>query len=187
MRPRYPTRQYVQYEMAAEIIKIFHGKHVPLLVQTEAYAQGVLRAAGHVHDAEATTKARMKRQEVLLRDDPPYLWILMDQEVLECPVASPQVMKGQMARLLEVAELPRVCVRVVPREVGWHPGHDGPFQVLRVRGREVAYAGAQVGGRLIEAGEQADILAIRFDQIGAMALSRAASRNLIERTLRMYQ
>ncbi|MEV3923008.1 helix-turn-helix domain-containing protein [Actinomadura coerulea] len=180
-------RQYVQYEMAAEIIKVFHGKHVPLLVQTEAYAQGVLRAAGHGNEAEATTKARMKRQEILLKADPPYLWILIDQEVLECPVAGREVMKEQMARLLEVAELPRVCVRVVPREAGWHPGHDGPFQVLRVRGREIAYAGAQIDGRLIEAGEQADVLAIRFDQIGAMALSRPVSKDLIERTMRTYE
>ncbi|GAA4316499.1 Scr1 family TA system antitoxin-like transcriptional regulator [Actinomadura luteofluorescens] len=180
-------RQYIQYEMAAEIIKVFHGKHVPLLVQTEAYAQGVLRAAGHVHAAEATTKARMKRQEILVRADPPHLWILMDQEVLECPVGGLEVMRAQMARLLEVAELPRVCVRVVPREAGWHPGHDGPFQVLRVCGREIAYAGAQIDGRLIEAGEQADVLAIRFDQIGAMALSRAASKDLIERTMRTYE
>lgn len=180
-------RQYVQYEMASEIIKVFHGKNFPLLVQTEAYAQGVLRAAGHVHEAEATTKARMKRQEILTRDDPPYLWILIDQEVLDCPVAGREVMRGQLARLLEVAELPNVCVRVILRESGWHPGHDGPFQVLRIRGREVAYAGAQIGGRLIEAGDQADILAIRFDQIGAMALSRAASRDLIEQTMRTYE
>ncbi|NKZ03851.1 helix-turn-helix domain-containing protein [Actinomadura latina] len=180
-------RQYVQYEMDAEIIKMFHGKNVPLLVQTEAYAQGVLRAAGHMHEAEATTKARMKRQEILTRDDPPYLWILIDQEVLDCPVAGSEVMRGQLARLLEVAELPHVCVRVVLRESGWHPGHDGPFQVLRIRGREVAYAGAQIGGRLIEAGDQADTLTIRFDQIGANALSRAASKDLIERTMRTYE
>jgi hypothetical protein len=180
-------RQYVQYEMDAEIIKTFHGKNIPLLVQTEAYAQGVLRAAGHVREAEETTKARMKRQEILTRANPPYLWVLIDQEVLECPVAGREVMREQLAHLLEVAELPHVCVRVVLRETGWHPGHDGPFQVLRIRGREVAYAGAQIGGRLIEAGDQADVMAVRFDQIGAMVLSRVASKELIEQLMRMYE
>ncbi|MFF5263133.1 DUF5753 domain-containing protein [Actinomadura viridis] len=180
-------RQYIQYELAAEVIKVFHGKSVPLLAQTEAYADSVLRAAGHVHDVEATAKARMRRQEILAREKPPYLWILIDHEVLVCVVGGRDVMREQMVHLLKVAEMPHVCVRVVPQEAGWHPGHDGPFQVLKILGREVAYAGAQVGGRLIEAGDQADILAIRFDQIGALALSRAASRDLIERTMRRYE
>lgn len=180
-------RQYVQYETAADVIKIFHGKNVPLLVQTEAYAQAVLRAAGHAEQAEATTKARMKRQEVLTRPKPPYLWILIDQEVLDSPVGGCEVMREQLARLLDVTEMPRVCVRVVPRDTGWHPGHDGPFQVLKVSGREVAYAGAQIGGRMIEAGDEAEIMAVRFDEIGALALSKAASRDLIERTVRTYE
>lgn len=55
-----------------------------------------------------------------------------------------------------------------------------------MRGREIAYAGAQIGGRLIEAGDEADILAVRFDEIGALALTKAASRELIERIMRTY-
>lgn len=180
-------RQYVQYESAADVIKIYHGKNVPVLVQTEAYAQAVLRAAGHAHEAEATTKARMKRQEILKRPKPPRLWILIDQEVLECPVGGREVMREQARHLLAVTEKPQVCVRVVPRDAGWHPGHDGPFQVLKVHGREVAYAGAQIGGRMIEAGDEAEVLALRFDEIGALALSRDASRELIERTARTYE
>jgi transcriptional regulator with XRE-family HTH domain len=40
-------RQYVQYEAAAEVIKVFHGKSVPLLAQTEAYANAA--AGGRAH------------------------------------------------------------------------------------------------------------------------------------------
>lgn len=179
-------RQYVQYEMAAEVIKVFHGKHVPLFAQTEAYTEAVLNAAGRGNEVEAETKARMKRQEILERENPPYLWMLIDEEVLECVVGGREVMREQTAHLLSLAQRPRVCLRVVPRDAGWHPGHDGPFQVLKVRGREIAYAGAQIGGRLIEAGDEADILAVRFDEIGALALTKAASRELIERIMRTY-
>lgn len=179
-------RQYVQYEMAADVIRIYHGKNVPLLVQTEAYAEAVLRAAGRVAEVAVETKARMKRQEILHREKPPYLWILIDQEALECTVGGRSVMHGQATHLLELARWPRICIRVVPRNAGWHPGHDGPFQVLKVHGREIAYAGAQIGGRLIEAGDEADILGVRFDEIGAVALSKAASMDLIEETVRAY-
>lgn len=180
-------KQYVQYEGAAEAIKIFNGKHVPLLAQTEDYAQAVLRAAGRIGEIEIESKARMTRQEILDRPNPPLLWMVVDQEALECPVGGAAVMRRQCEHLLQLTERPHVSIRVIARTTGWHPGHDGPFQVLKVRGREIAYAGAQIGGRLVEAGDEADILAVQFDKIGALAESRNASIKLIAQTMRMYE
>jgi hypothetical protein len=129
----------------------------------------------------------MKRQQVHSRKTPPRLWILIDQEVLERPVGGAAVMHKQCEHLLDLTEWPHVSIRVVPRSAGSHPGDEGPFQVLRIKGREIAYAGAQIGGRLIEAGDEAEILAVRFEEIGALAESRDASRDLIIRTLRTYE
>ncbi|GAA4240746.1 helix-turn-helix transcriptional regulator [Actinomadura meridiana] len=179
--------QGVQYEMAAEVIKVFHGKSVPVWLQTEAYAKAILKAAGRAAEIESETQARMKRQEILKRKRPPYLWVLIDQEVLENVVGGPEVMAGQLRYLLELADLECVCVRVVSRSVGWHPGQDGHFHVMTVSGRGVSYAVAQVAGRLIEAGDESAILEFRFDQIGALALPRADSKTLIEQILRMYE
>ncbi|MBT2211249.1 helix-turn-helix transcriptional regulator [Actinomadura sp. NEAU-AAG7] len=180
-------KQYIQYERAAEIIKIYHGKTIPLLTQTEAYAHALLRTAGRMREAEAKTKERMKRQEVLARPEPPYLWVLLDQEVLECRVGDRTVMREQLAHLLKMGEDPRNSIRIVGRAVGWHPGHDGSLQILKIKSREVAYVGAQIGGRLIEGGDEVTTIGIRFEQIGALALSRDASRKLIERTMETYR
>ncbi|WP_051712304.1 helix-turn-helix domain-containing protein [Spirillospora albida] len=180
-------KQYVQYEETADVIKIYNGKNLPVFVQTEAYAQSILWMAGRIREAETESKARMKRQSILARPEPPHVWILIDQEVLECMVGSREVMRGQLQRLIDIEDNPRLVVRVVPRAAGPHPGHDGAFQVLKVGGREVAYVAAQIGGRLIEAGDEIAGLAIKFDQIGALALSRDDSRNLIEQTKRMYE
>ncbi|MFI0407682.1 Scr1 family TA system antitoxin-like transcriptional regulator [Actinomadura sp. 3N508] len=180
-------KQYVQYEEAAEIIKIYNGKNLPVLVQNEAYAQAILWMAGRTREVEAESKARMKRQAILARPEPPHVWILIDQDVLECPVGGKEVMRSQMRRLLDIGDDPRLTVRVVPRSAGPHPGHDGPFQLLKIKSREVAYAGAQLSGRLIEAGGETAALTIKFDQIGALALSRDASLELIERTMRTYE
>jgi hypothetical protein len=178
--------QYVKYEAGASVIKAYHGKSVPALAQAEAYAQAIIRAAGRRSEVESATRARMTRQEILKRKEPPYLWLLLDQEVLENVVGSREVMAGQLEYLLELADAERVCVRVVPKAAGWHPGHDGHFQVLTIDGRDVAYAVAQVAGRLIEAGDESGTLDLRFDEIGAVALSRADSRALIEQTMRTY-
>ncbi|WUI02153.1 helix-turn-helix transcriptional regulator [Spirillospora sp. NBC_00431] len=180
-------KQFIQYESAADIIKVFHGKSIPPLAQTEDYAQALLYAAGRLREMEIETKARMKRQEILARQEPPYLWVVLDQEVLENQVGSKAVMRDQLAQLLKMGESPRTVVRVVARSAGWHPGHDGSFQIFKIKSRELAYAGAQIGGRLIEAGDEVGTLALWFDQIGALALSRDASRELIEQTMRTYE
>jgi transcriptional regulator with XRE-family HTH domain len=180
-------KQYVQYEAAADILKIYQGKVVPALAQTEAYAKAILMRAGRGAEVESETKARMKRQSILRRKNPPYLWILIDQEVLENVVGDSGVMAEQLRYLLELAEADRVCIRVVPRSAGWHPGHTGHFQVMMVSGRGVSYAVAQLAGRLIEAGDESAALEVRFDEIGALALPRGDSKALIEQILRMYE
>jgi hypothetical protein len=180
-------RQFVLYEEAATDIKIYHGKTIPILLQTSEYAQSLLWAAGRIREIEAESKARMKRQAILKREDPPRLWVLLDQEVLECLVGGTEVMRKQLEHILVMAKDPRFSIRVVARSAGPHPGHDGPFQIYRVRDRNVAYAVAQICGRMIEGGDEASTLGVRFEQIGALALSRDASCELIERTLRMYQ
>ncbi|GLZ12525.1 transcriptional regulator [Actinomadura sp. NBRC 104425] len=180
-------KQYVQYEQMADIIKVYHGKAVPPLMQTPAYARAIVWAAGRVREIEAESKARMKRQEILSRQDPPHLWVLIDQEVIESLVGGREVMHEQLQHLLELGKRPLISIRVVPRSVGPHPGHDGAFQVFKIASREIAHAGAQIGGRLIEGGDEAATLAIRFDQIGNLALSRDDSRNMIEDVMRTYQ
>jgi hypothetical protein len=88
-------------------------------------------------------------------------------------------MKDQLAHLLEVADLPHVTLRVVPFTAGAHMGLDGSFMVVSVREGDVAYVEANGGGRLVLDVEEVREYAIRFDRIGAEALSRAASKNLI--------
>ncbi|MFC5749448.1 helix-turn-helix domain-containing protein [Actinomadura rugatobispora] len=180
-------KQYVQYEAAADVIKMYHGKSVPVLAQTEPYARAIVKAAGRSGDVENEAKSRMKRQGVLKRRNPPYLWLLLDQEVLENVVGDRDVMAGQLHFLLELAEVDRVCVRVVPRGAGWHPGHDGHFQVATVGGKGVSYAVAQLAGRLIDAGDESAVLEVRFDEIGAIALPREDSKALIQETLGRYE
>ncbi|RFU41385.1 XRE family transcriptional regulator [Actinomadura logoneensis] len=184
-------KQYLQYEAAAKVIKLYHGKIVPTLLQTEDYIRGVL--AGRKATAiEDSINSRNERQKLLTAPHRPHLWVLLDQEVLECPVGSPKVMIEQLDYLLEVSADPLTSVRIVPRSAGFHPGHDGPFQILklgsgRLGTREVAYVGAQLGGRLIEGGEETEVLGIRCDQIGDLAMSKADSRSLILETKRGYQ
>lgn len=179
-------KQYIQYESGARVMKIFHGKSVPVPVQTLDYARALLLAGGEAQHRDREVEARRRRQEVLVKPAPPHIWIILDEDVLDRPVGGREVMEAQLDHLLEVDALPHVSVRVILRSVGAHPGLDGAFQILDLGGRQVSYAGAQLAGRLIESGDEVAALAIQFDQLGALALSRDDSRKFMYEVRERY-
>ncbi|MDD6792838.1 MAG: helix-turn-helix transcriptional regulator [Thermobifida fusca] len=179
-------RQLVPHEEQARAIRAYHGKTIPRPFQTEDYMRA-LALAGSPDDADDTMARRLARQQALLdRDKPPFFYMILEEEVLRACVGGPAVMRKQLAHRREMMELPHVIIRFIQPSTGAHEGFDGPFQIISLERRDIAYAGAQYGGRLIEApGEVRDLWA-RFDRIGAKALPEDASRTLVEKYLEQY-
>ena len=65
-------------------------------------------------DVNARLTARLKRQAILTRDDPPAAWFLVDVAALRRCVGSPDVMAAQPGHLAGLAGLPNVSIQVVP-------------------------------------------------------------------------
>jgi hypothetical protein len=74
---------------------------------------------------------RLKRQELLASSRPPQVWVVIDEGALRRPVGGRAVMRGQLNRLIEVAELRHVTIQVVPFSRGGHAAAGGSFTVLR--------------------------------------------------------
>lgn len=106
---------------------------IPGLLQTEDYARALMLCAPGAGTADIQRRAelRRRRQEILRRADPPRLHVVMDQTVLQDTVGGPDAARGQLARLLEVAELPHVTVQVLGHGVGAHAGKSVRFSILR--------------------------------------------------------
>lgn len=179
-------RQYTEYERQADQIRLYHGQVIPLPLQTDEYTWAYVRA-GMFKDSEAEQEVRVKRKRALLdSDDPAFLWVLMHESVLATVVGGRSLMKAQLEHLRRMVDVPTIIARVVPFEAGAHLGADGYLQIMSLDCRDVAYAGAQCGGRLIEGpGEVREFCTI-FDHISAKALSEDGSRALIERYLEKY-
>jgi transcriptional regulator with XRE-family HTH domain len=126
---------HVSLEQAAEMIRSYEPHFVPGLFQTEEYARAVLRtgAVGRTRsgDIERHVALRMRRQSLLTRAEPPILWVIMDETVLRRPVGGPGVMRRQVERLLDAADLPNVVLQIAPFASGHHPGTYGPFVLFR--------------------------------------------------------
>lgn len=126
---------YVSLEGAATLIRSYEPHFVPGLLQTEDYARAVLHsgAIGQTspEDIEGHVALRMRRQDLLTRDDAPRLWVVMDETALRRPVGGPEVMRAQIDRLLDAAQMPNVTLQVAPFAGGPHPGTYGPFVLFR--------------------------------------------------------
>lgn len=172
-----------EYESRASRIKMWELVMVPGLLQTHDYARAAL-AVGLVDDVEASLERRLARQAAVFdRPKPPHVSVLLNWVALVQPVGDPEVHRRQLAWLLEVGERPNVSVRVVEREVGAHVGLDGSCKLLTVKDRDIAFAEAPDGGRLIREPAEVQSIILRFDRIGDMAAPIGPSRALIERAM----
>ena len=175
-------QQHVDIESRARVIKIWELALVPGLLQTEEYARENLLAGGNP-DVEALLEARLARQTILQRADPPILWVLLWEPLLTGPTGDRRIMREQLAALLSIAELPHASIRIVPTAAGPHRGQDGSFKIMTTASpsHDVAFVEAPGGGRLVPTSAETLEYAIRWDAIGQEALPAGASRDLIAR------
>lgn len=175
--------EYAEYEGLASSIKIYENFLIQGLVQTEQYAREVLRAGQRENKLEELVTARMDRQEILRRDDPPWLVVLLDESTIRRVVGDRHVMRQQLEHLLTAMREPNITIRIVPAGAPIYPS--GAFNLLGFHGKpDVGYVESAGGfGQIIEQGDQVSGLAVLFDQIGAVALTVADSEKLINAAL----
>lgn len=178
-------KAHLEHEAKASHLKIWEFSWVPGLFQIEGYARAVLEAA-RVEDVEEAVRARLSRQACLERSPRPRVSAILDQGVLDQPVGGPEVMRDQLARLVELARQPNITVRVVPRSVGAYVGRDGSFKIMTVGGSDVVYTLAPGGGRLVEDASEVPSYRILFDDIGDVALPRDQSARLLTDAMEKY-
>ncbi|MFS1298151.1 DUF5753 domain-containing protein [Streptosporangium longisporum] len=102
-------------EPIALVIRSWDPLLVPGLLQTESYARHLFANGPRAtpDEVEERVQARMRRQRILDKEDPPMLLVLIDEGVLRRRVNGPEVMREQLGHLLEVAQRPSVTVQVV--------------------------------------------------------------------------
>ncbi|MFF0557975.1 helix-turn-helix transcriptional regulator [Streptomyces sp. NPDC004266] len=158
---------------------------VPGLLQTEGYARAVF--AGHCPPLseeiiDQHTEARLSRQKLLTRMPLAELSFIISEEALRDPVGSPDVMRAQWQRLLEVAASRNVEVQVMPARRGFHPGKNGPFVVLETHEhKQLGYFESQGVGCVVTETAEVSAFALRYGKLRSQALNVEESARLIER------
>ncbi|MGH3950992.1 MAG: helix-turn-helix domain-containing protein [Pseudonocardiaceae bacterium] len=115
-------------EHAAGLIRAVDTAAVPGLLQTPDYARHIFRSQalllGVADDIDAAVRVRMQRQGVLYSAGKT-IEILMTESALRSPICPPEIMAGQIDRLVGALGLPNVRVGILPlgkqlAHVPWH-------------------------------------------------------------------
>jgi transcriptional regulator with XRE-family HTH domain len=168
---------------------------IPGLLQTEEYARQIIRGGYQVgipllpSQIDQRVEVRLRRQNILTRDNSMEYSVVLDESVLLRRNTDTQVMRTQLARVLEVSELPNVTVRIFPLQT-LRPVVTSSFLLLkfsRAHDTELndVVSSEQLQSNLYFEGE-ADTHQYRlaFQALSDAALDPEQSRELILRTSR---
>lgn len=112
--------QFIGLEAEASSVEQWQVEAIPGLFQTEEYAWNIHNAIQSFEPTapsiiERRVEVRMRRQLVLTERDPPLkLSVVLDESALLREIGGSGVMRAQLGRLAEMAELPTVDLRVRP-------------------------------------------------------------------------
>lgn len=181
-------QSFAPHEAEATALYTFEHSFIPGLLQTQAYARAVLEAYPDATEDVVGERlaGRLSRQAILDRDDPPppVVCALIDQSALIREIGGPAVMRDQLAHLAAMSRRPNITVQVIPN-TGTHPGLLGAFTVADLAGSPgIVNIEDITEGRVSEDAATVSMVALRFHALRGDALSRGASRDLIEGVIR---
>lgn len=177
-------RPFAAYEDLAVALRNFENCLVPGLLQTEDYARAILSARPNTSEDEVDelVAVRLARQQILHRDEPPALWVVVDEGVLTREIGSPKTMAGQLQHLADMAARPNITIQVIPFSAGAHIGLQRAFIIAEFADTPpVAFLATATDGQTIEDASAVARALFTFDNLRSEALPRKASREQIQR------
>jgi transcriptional regulator with XRE-family HTH domain len=124
---------YIGLEQDASAITSFSSFYVPALLQTADYAAAIIKGMAPRMTQSVLkdrVEVRMRRQDLLNREKPPRYRVFIDESVLHRPTGGPEVMTVQIDKIIELVDVAKVTVQMVPFSVGVVASQDSNFVLL---------------------------------------------------------
>ncbi|MDA5280602.1 helix-turn-helix transcriptional regulator [Streptomyces sp. Isolate_45] len=178
--------EFLGYESRAVEIRLYEVGVIPGLLQTPEYStvvteSTVKRGAITADQAGERIAVIAARQAALLRTPPPVVFAVLDESCLRRPIGGPALMKGQLTRLLEFAELPNTVLQIAPFEMGERRPLSLPVTVLTLPDRSImSYAESAQRGHLERDNNSVVPMLTAYHQLQAEAHTQAASVAMID-------
>jgi Domain of unknown function (DUF5753)/Helix-turn-helix domain len=172
-------RTFVGLEEAASLIRGYEPHWIPGLLQTAEFAQANVKIGfpnASTAEWDRRVELRLARQQILIRSQPPRLWVVIDETALRRPVhtTGPAVMRAQLDRLIDAAAQPNITLQVLPLAAGLHPAMYGLFYLLRFGDKEmpdIVYGEQMTSAFYLDKPSEAAAYLEVLDRISAQAIS----------------
>lgn len=173
---------YLEAERAAQSLLIWSPIVIPGLLQTADYARALLLAQQTDTSEEAIdalVNARLDRQTIFDRADPPDVTVVLDEAVLHRLIGTPAIMHDVLDHVAEMALRPNIVVQVVPSSKGANAGIGGAFDLASADGTPDTLRMDGVEDQTTENRPLMRKHRAAFNRLRGDALPRDASRDII--------
>jgi hypothetical protein len=179
---------YLILESAATYIWTYEGRLVPGLLQTQDYAESIIRTR-YTDDEHVRRliEVRMRRQNMVLGSGAPNLWAIVDHSALTDGVNDLSVMRQQIEFLIEATQFKGVRIQVLGPRSGLCALRNDSFAILRCRGNnlaEVVYLENLESAHFLDKPEESEPYRLAMARIGRAADNPEDTRTTLEAALR---
>ncbi|WP_255306027.1 helix-turn-helix transcriptional regulator [Streptomyces sp. Wb2n-11] len=181
------AEQYMDLEREAIALSWFENQVLPGLLQTESYARAVFRTdvpALSEEEIEQRIAARIGRQEILQRTEPPTASFIISEAVVTDRLGGDEVYTEMLRHVRACADIPGVALQLMPLGRQTHAGLSGLFILLESPDHQhLAYAETQRGSQLISHPDEVSILERKYAMLRTQALNTEETKGLLDRLL----
>ncbi|MFE6763648.1 helix-turn-helix domain-containing protein [Streptomyces sp. NPDC057689] len=185
-KERFPAfvQDFVEYEQEALSLVSYQSQVIPGLLQTEEYARFVFSCLyPPIEDDEqdAWVKARLDRQRLLVRKPRPMLHFVLEESILRSEIGDPSMMRRQIEHLRKCADLPFLCLQIMPMKLPKHAGLAGPMVLLETPDHDqLAYIEGQGVSFLVDDPDEVSVLLQKCGMLRSQAHSPEESARLMD-------
>jgi hypothetical protein len=181
LRPH--QRQIAELNAKTRLFRAFESTFVPGLLQTAEYARARFAQSIVVfkvpNDINEAVKARIQRQEILYRPDKRFHFVLTEA-ALRYRLCPPEVMLGQLDRLVSLSALPNVKLGVIGFETAYVVAPAHGFWLLDNDRVMVETFSAELN---LAQPQEIALYSSIFDSLAAVASYGRAARAIINRVV----
>ncbi|MEO3791305.1 helix-turn-helix transcriptional regulator [Nonomuraea sp. B10E15] len=176
-------RPWPPIERKAEQIISVAPLIVPGLAQTEEYARAIFTGEPDAtpQQVEEAVQARLERQTIFNRPNPPQYLAVMDEGIMYRPIGDGSVTRRQLEHLITMAENNWFSVQLIPYEALCTAVLVGPVVLAQENGVPIAaYVESALHGRVIDKPEEIKRLVNRLECVRKAALPEYLSMQRIK-------
>jgi transcriptional regulator with XRE-family HTH domain len=165
------------------LFRVFESTYIPGLLQTAEYARSRFAQSITVfkvpNDINEAVRARVQRQDILYRPEKRFHFVLTEA-VLRYRLCPPEVMLGQLDRLISMAALPNVKLGIVGFETAYVVAPAHGFWLLDDERVMVETFSAELN---LAQPQETALYSTVFDSLAAVASYGRSARSIITRVV----